>query len=637
MGKPFAKELEKIKDTCHWASQAELKISKDYLDKIQSSCSLIVGSGGSLSACYFLAMLRQQAGYISKAITPLDLFSAKETIPSATVIFISASGKNTDILFAHELCVVMEAENIFSICMKAESRLAGESKKYSISRVMEFDLPTGKDGFLATNSLVAYFVILKRIFDTSPAIELPAVTGRQIDAINKFTGSLGKYFTLTLLYSGWGLPVAIDIESKLTEAGLGNSHMADFRNFAHGRHNWFDKKNKEAAIVAIITTENEEIAEKTLSLLPPQIPVLRLRSNQPSADASIDLLIQSFYLVKQIGELVSIDPGRPGVPSYGSKLYKLKYGNAYIKEIKAFREKGITVPIIRKVGYRDYLQMNGEEKSYWKNALLVFKTKLQQEKFGGIVFDYDGTLCDADQRYDPPKEEIKSKLISLLQQKSIIAIATGRGQSVRKDLQEFIPGHLWDRVIIGYYNCSQIGLLNNNDLPKKDSTSPVLDEVANILQQNYYVWNNIVLESKPGQVEIKIKNKMRSTAVKKAIFDLLVAKFFGDIKILESSHSVDIITSDISKRHILAACKTLAAEHGLPGNFICIGDKGKWPGNDYGLLSGEYSLSVDEVSADPASCWNLAGPGIRNSEATLEYLDAIETSLDGSIRINLHK
>lgn len=637
MGRPFAQELEKIPDTYSWALNVELNISSEYLNKIQSAPSFVIGSGGSLSACYFLAMLLQKNGYISKAATPLDLYYAKEIIHSSNIIFISASGKNSDILFAHSLSAEFEAKNIFSICMKQGSLLAKQAQKYSISKMLEFNLPSGKDGFLATNSLIAYFVIAKRLFSREPAIQNLTLTNIQFNEIEKFSSLLHKYFSITILYSGWGLPVAIDMESKFTEAGLGNSHMADFRNFAHGRHNWFDKKKEEAAIVALITPENEEIAEKTLALLPKKIPVLRLKSSCFESDASVDLLIQSFHLVKQIGTLVSIDPGRPGVPSYGSKLYNLKYASLFLDEASKSNERKLALPIIRKVGYADYLLMSEKEKEFWMNSLADFKNKFKKEKFGGIIFDYDGTLCDSENRYNLPNDGIKDKLIHLLENKAIIGIATGRGKSVRKDLQAFIPEHLRERVIIGYYNCSQIGLLSENKIPNKKVIKDVLSEVVTILQGNDYIIGNISHELKPKQVEIKIKDKLRSKAIKQGIFDLLVASFLGKIEILESSHSLDIITADVSKRLIIDSCKSIAAANKLPLNFICIGDKGKWPGNDYSLLSEEYSLSVDEVSMDSKSCWNLAGLGIRNSDATLEYLNRMNISKDGIIKLNFSK
>jgi hypothetical protein len=58
--------------------------------------------------------------------------------------------------------------------------------------------------------------------------------------------------------------------------------------------------------------------------------------------------------------------------------------------------------------------------------------------------------------------------------------------------------------------------------------------------------------------------------------------------------------------------------------ILSIGDRGRWPRNDYELLRGAFALSVDEMSVDPATCWNLAECGQRGVAATLEYLRALE-------------
>ncbi len=68
----------------------------------------------------------------------------------------------------------------------------------------------------------------------------------------------------------------------------------------------------------------------------------------------------------------------------------------------------------------------------------------------------------------------------------------------------------------------------------------------------------------------------------------------------------------------------IAKQLNKPTQTLCIGDKGKWPGNDFFLLSEKYSLSVDTVSPDFDSCWNLAPIGHRGVQAVLDYFNAIE-------------
>ena len=70
--------------------------------------------------------------------------------------------------------------------------------------------------------------------------------------------------------------------------------------------------------------------------------------------------------------------------------------------------------------------------------------------------------------------------------------------------------------------------------------------------------------------------------------------------------------------------------------MLTIGDRGRWPGNDYNLLSTDFSLSVDEVSFSQMSCWNLCMPGECGVQGTLYYLRSIEVE-NGNGTFNLKK
>jgi hypothetical protein len=118
--------------------------------------------------------------------------------------------------------------------------------------------------------------------------------------------------------------IATDIESKLSESSILNSLLSDYRNFAHGRHTWIDKKNN-TLILALSDSINKELAESTLKKLPKHIPVVRLHSDLDGSNANIDLLMKSFHLINQIGEIIGIDPGNPGVSEFGRELYIMDF------------------------------------------------------------------------------------------------------------------------------------------------------------------------------------------------------------------------------------------------------------------------------------------------------------------------
>jgi hydroxymethylpyrimidine pyrophosphatase-like HAD family hydrolase len=630
MGKPFEKELYKIGETFQWAINQD--VSELGLELLYNKPNplFIVGSGGSLSACHYAAILFQQYGLMAKAVTPLELFYSQNALRNSNVLFISASGKNTDILFGYKTAINLEPNRIYSLCMKKNSPLAKLAANTSISKHYEFDSPSGKDGFLATNSLVSFFSLIYNVFKTvSDSTPLAIPNKESLSGLEEFLNKVSPSYTFNVLYAGFGYPVAIDIESKLVEAALADVIISDYRNFGHGRHHWFAKRKANSAIIAVITPEEELIAQKTLSLLPSDIPTLIIRTNYNSPFASIDLLIKSFYFVDALGKLQNIDPGRPGVPDYGSKLYNLKYTSLF-KEKNDIPELE-RIAILRKVKAPSISTLGDEEKIFWSNAYKTFKETLKNTEFGSIIFDYDGTLCSSSSRYTGIDKNITQELIKLLDKGLVIGVATGRGQSVRNDLHSKIPAKYHSNVVVGYYNCADIGTLKNTRLPnKKGIKNELLQNIFELIK-SYPFPEDVCPELKPNQVTVEIKDKKGWQKVRSIIIDLVLSKNYFGIQILESSHSIDIIDqTSTSKLNILAYCNKIAKKSKKTQNCLCIGDKGQWPGNDYQLLSSPHSLSVDEVSSLNEMCWNLVPPGIKNIKATLYYLSYLTFNKNGA-------
>jgi hypothetical protein len=98
-----------------------------------------------------------------------------------------------------------------------------------------------------------------------------------------------------------------------------------------------------------------------------------------------------------------------------------------------------------------------------------------------------------------------------------------------------------------------------------------------------------------------------------------------DLCVTRSSHSIDIVPKGVSKLNVVSRLRGEVGDAPL----LTIGDRGRWPGNDYALLREPFSLGVDEISVDPITCWNLALPGQRGPAATLEYLKALD-AIDGA-------
>lgn len=617
MGKPFGKELEVINETLHWAAELDTTAITEHIASHRDKPYLIIGSGGSLSACHYAVGLLQQQGIFAKALTPLDIFYSRYIISISNIIFITASGRNTDIQLAFKTVVQHDPASIAILCMKQDSPLAKLAQGYSKCRVFDFNQPAGKDGFLATNSLAAFFTILSKSLDKSFA----ALTQHTVDESQDFIKEIDKDYTYTVLFGGWGESVAVDIESKLTEAALGATLLSNYRNFGHGRHHWFAKRGNNSAIIALITPAEEELAKKTLSIVPSEIPKLILSSSYATSVASIDLLIKSFHFVKQLGVIQNIDPGRPGVPSYGSKLYNLNYGTLLSNR----RVTAADIAIRKKIKAANCLVSTESVTTQWRYRYDAFVQLFAKSKFGSIVFDYDGTLCPVDNKLSGVPAAIGDKLVEILSAGFVVAIATGRGQSVRKEIQKAVPQHLWSNVIIGYYNGSEVSSLADETAPNRSGTEdPVIKKAYDLLTERPEL-RAVNLELRPHQITVEIKDKSNWHCVRDAVRQTIATASIPAIQVVESSHSLDIISSQFaSKLNVIAHCEEKARALGLSPLCLCIGDKGQWPGNDYELLNTPFSLSVDEVSSSPTTCWNIAGAGLYNERATLFYLNHLK-------------
>jgi len=626
MGKPFKKELERIKETVNWSNGLDLIGLTAFLKSLNGPI-YIVGSGGSFSACHFAVELLQNNGHYAKAITPLELIYLESTLRKSTVIFISASGRNSDIKFAFKRAIKKEPIKIGIITMKVNSPLAELASKHGIASIFEFENKVGKDGFLATNSLIAYFIILYRTLAVSKKVFKFRPNSLQ-NQIAQFIEATKPEFVYSVLYSGWGKPIALDIESKCSEAALCPTLLSDFRNFGHGRHHWFAKR-KNSAIIALSHPKDSDLAKKTLNILPESIPKLTLSSKEKGAIASIDLLIQSFYLIEALGIKMKIDPGQPGVPNYGRKLYNLSYTSLFSTKVKSNLKQKEYLAIKRKTGINSIDELSPAECKTWSLAYRKFVKKINTEYFGMILFDYDGTLCNSSERFTGLSKEIIDQLKSILKAGYLIGIVTGRGQSVRKELQKSIPKKHWSLISVGYYNGAEFGPLSSNIIPRNNSEPDASLISVDACLSDKLKFQDVEYSFRPKQISIQINNPLRSSFVQNLISHSLKTRRIQGIQILESSHSVDIIPNNISKLDIIPFCLEKLKKDKKPCNILRIGDKGLWSGNDFILLDSSFGLSVDEVSPKFETCWNLASLGNRNTFATIEYLKLLKFTAKG--------
>ena len=601
MGRPYSKELDMIPPTYAWANRAPIGDLVELVKRCAEYPLYAVGSGGSFTSATFASALHQQGGKISKCMTPLEFVWHPHLDGDARVAIVTAGGNNKDILASFDKAVASAPlTGIVSTATKSRLiRRAGGTKNVLVHAACP---PSGRDGFLATNSLISTMLWLSRAYieELSLPYEIPKFARLASCGPGAFEKARSKK-TLVVLHDDWGKTAAVDAESKMVEAGLANVQISDYRNFAHGRHNWLDKASSETCVVAMITPQCLGLADRTMGLIPTDVPVVRLATDFDGPAAAIDLTLQAFRMVEFFGAVRGIDPGRPGVKDFGRRIY------------------GIGVPSVRKDGLADFERLAlrrkfgsaGSKAKSRQKSLGRFVSKMLRQEFGAVVFDYDGTLCDDGRRFEGPAPEIGSMLAGLVRRGVSVGVATGRGESARAQLTKLLPGKYHAGVLIGYHNGSQIGSLADRDVPDPHlPPDEALHSAFEALQTRGFQKNGA--SAGPAQISLRLPNP-DARQVQRLVEESGVA----GVKAVESGHSVDLLAPGVSKLSLFCRIKER-----LPKGrkILCIGDRGRWPGNDHELLGTEYSLSVDEASEDPSRCWNLLPAHKRGADGTLHYM-----------------
>lgn len=639
MGRPYADELKQLRMTYDWAMKAEIESLTQAIRSSITSPMIAIGSGGSFTAADFACSLHQSyANLLSRPFTPMEFASYPICLNNTSLMIVSAAGTNSDILAAFRSAMLREPRQCVILSLRSDSPLSELAQRYHFVDLLNFEPASKKDGFLSTNSLLALVILLSRSYvraigaekDLPSSIEeLTGPTNLQ-DTIDNYRGqssALWNKQTILVIYGPNLRSAAIDLESKFSEAALGHVQLADFRNFAHGRHNWLAKRASTTGVLALFSDEDVNIAQRTLALIPKEVPVSKVHIPGTGVKAGVTGILAALYLVGDAANSLGLDPGRPGIPRFGRRIYGLR-GLNYIGGRKLTNSPE-AVAIARKTCSDVRTVRLRTDYTFWQKSYDEYLTGLEKKRFTGVVFDYDGTLCGEHNRYIGLQDEVRRHLNLLLESGIIVGIATGRGKSAKEDLRRVIPVNLWGQVQLTYYNGSQSGALGDNDCPdsRRDSSCN-LERIADLLLEHPLLKTTIKCDVRNSQISIIPLSPVHYQNIYRTIAQIV--NLNPELKVLQSAHSIDVLPKNVSKSSLVIRVKQMTG-----GDVLCVGDKGQWPGNDFDLLDNPFSLSVDQVSGDPRTCWNLAPTGHRGVQATLDYLACFKIS-SGSFGFDLN-
>lgn len=620
----YQRELERLPDSYAIARAWEISELACALERAARKSLIVTGSGGSFSVASYCAELhRRTTGRLARAVTPLALSSLSSS-ENCGLLCVSASGSNVDILAGFEHGARLELRPAIAFALQQETPLDALADLYSYPDRIVGPSPAEPDGFLAVNSVLVTCLIFARAYraiagsnDEFPQNYADFLRSTLRDTcpseISAGVAALGAHKTLSILYSPEIEAAAIDLESRFVEAALGHVHTADLRNFGHGRHNWMDKRAEATAVLSFASRRYGKLADRTLKALPSDIAIVRAEFDGAEDVAGLAGLVTALHVAQGAGEALGIDPGRPGIPEFGRKLFRLSPPKSKLSVSAVLRRK---MSAIQSVG--GAVDIKALELACASSREIIESTDIE-----AIVLDFDGTLCDMRRRYLPLTAEVANALLRVIELGVPIGIATGRGQSVAKALRDALPKSVWKRVWIGFYNGAECSLLSDASAPQGREPSDATKAISVALSANANDWK---IEPRAQQVSVMPRGNADIGALI-ATVAAIIAGVAGDARLVTSSHSVDILLAGVSKRRLVAhLCEQANVS---VDRVLRIGDRGAAPGNDFDLLRHPLGLSADEVSPDLGSCWRWSGAGILGPKATLRYLNAISQASNG--------
>ena len=621
----YYRELERLPSAIEFVRSIPIAPLSELLASLASKPLLAVGSGGSFTAATLTAMLHESATHqIGKASTPYQSLAIPSLLDAGTIL-ISAGGNNSDALAAFRGLAKRTIGRLAVFTASPDSKLAHLATSNSGTQFFSFKLPFPRDGFLATNSLVATSVLISRAYREFSSVGEIRFDGlgtipdwHSTPATLSTIREILAQETLIVLAGSWTWPAAIDLESKFSEAGLAHVQLVDYRNFAHGRHFWLAKRGDSTAVIALASPETDAVVTRTLSTLPEDTKTFVLQTDRSGSDGAIDLICQGMFLVGLAAEQFGTRLTRPGVPAFGRQLYSSGFRQDDTQSVA-------DTSVARKMMAIGHSSKGMLEKT--QQSLLAFLEHLTRTRFEALVSDYDGTLYDKSASGTLPPSSIRKELVRLLDEGLILGVASGRGNSVTRALREFLPEPLWERVIVGCYGGAVVASLAEQE-EEYLTQDGVLAEAREHLQHALRVMT-LHFDLNPQLLSIRPAKVIDLPKLRHLILETLDGRLQGR-QVVESAHSIDILGALASKLRVVDSVVERTRSKDASA-VLRVGDQGAWNGNDYELLASGPSLSVDRVSGDLSTCWNISSPGLRSSLATAEYLRSLHRRGSGFV------
>lgn len=611
----YDREIGSLSSTWERVRSEQIEPLLSCVEAVAGTPTAYVASGGAFAVAQLASDLHSdRLGGLSRAVTPLTLAGLGPGSIQSCVIF-SARARHQDVAFAVEQADRLDVDQVFMVTLLGEHEIAPQiARRANILRLST----DAKDGFLATNSVLLMSGMWARAHEKLEDRDVPRI----LPGLAKLHYESPRA-RVVALFGPPSAAAAMDLEARLSETGMAQVQMADYRNFAHGRHLGFASHLRKTSVVALVQPETSELAEATMAEFPSETHVIKLRTDLEGVAGTLDLIVRTMRLTATMAPNRAVDVGAPDVPQFGRRLYKLPASNhmarhsmtAVSRKLRAAGFTHAVPPEVTTMARREY--------ETWLQ-------RLREQEFGGLVLDHDGTCTSTSSRDSEPSQSVQAGILRILSNDVPVAFATGRGKSIFPMLQRWIPATFQQLVFVGAYSGATWRSLDDAEEPMEDEPDPYIIEAARRLDR-FPITTVAAVEVRPNQITVTPHtSRVTPRSLVPSVQELVRGTDDLQVRIRASGHSVDITGAKANKARVVAKLSEFVRAH-----VLAIGDQGQHPGNDVTLLAATpYSLTVDRASGDFSRCWHLDPCDTRGPELLASYLQRTTVS-NGKMRIEI--
>jgi hydroxymethylpyrimidine pyrophosphatase-like HAD family hydrolase len=615
---PFEKAQDQLAETISLVSQCGDLGIEQALNDGRGRLAIAVGAGPFLAAAHYFARCRTTLGLgISLVMTPMEFVLYIQDMADTDIWLFGGVSDDPDMRAAIRAATAKSCRSVWSITTHPVGAITAPSGGNAIS----LPVKEAKDRLLAIHSVIA--IVSALLFASDGLTERPlgsALAQKLISATappqpNYPSSGFKAGDTVILLYDPQLMPIVSMLETCLWQVGIVPVHRTDFGEFARYQYLWSSLHPESTFFLALTTCESEFIWEGLRVAIAENCrgQTINCGDGGRLASASGMLTGQAF-----LSHILRSTNSADDVLLFVGSGEEVGCRGA-MEELAA----SLTPAVIHKSIAR---QLHDPVSDEHISLCTMAKQRLQRLKaarFVGITLDYDGTIVPnqpAEARLGPPPQTVVDQLVRLADDGILIGIATGRGSSAGARMREALPERLHSGVLIGYFNGAFIRTLDFDISTERPEKQRRIAEVADWIASSRLVRPNTHIYAGSFQVTVLLDDifDLRHFVEQMAACPAIAA---GDMRLVRSLHSFDIITSETTK---------LAVAHGLAdrsskkdGQILAIGDSGSPNGNDYELLLQPHAISVDRVCGDSDGTWSLFGHQVRGPAALQRILQSI--------------